>query len=151
MAVNAVGVCQKENVVMTEEIGYFAEPSGVAAEPGRYVAIDADLPALDFAPGLVARPLVGRNLMASFVRYEPHSEAPRHAHEEEQVFIVLEGEIELELGDERRLMRPGEAALIPAFVPHAARTLDGPAYQIDVFSPPRKAMLRLLERRGLGG
>lgn len=110
------------------------------------MTIDADLPALDFAPGLVVRPLVGRNLLASFVRYQPHAEAPLHAHEEEQVFIVLEGEVELELDGEKRLMRPGEAALIPAFVPHAARTFDGPAYQIDVFSPPRRAMLQMLER-----
>ena len=132
---------------MTGDITYFEPPSGVPEEPGRYVRIDADLPALDFAPGLVLRPLVGRNLLTSFVRYAPHAEAPLHSHEEEQVFIVLEGEIELELGGERRLMRPGDAALIPAFVPHAARTHDGPAYQIDVFSPPRRALLDILEQR----
>ncbi len=130
---------------MTGETRYFDAPSGVPLEPGRFVTIDADLPRLDFAPGLVLRPLVGRNLLASFVSYQPHAEAPLHAHEEEQVFIVLEGEIELELDGERRLLRPGEAALIPAFVPHAARTFDGPAYQVDVFSPPRRALLDLLE------
>ena len=133
---------------MSGDITYFEPPSGAPTEPGRYVRIDADLPALDFAPGLTLRPLVGRNLLTSFVRYEPHAEAPLHAHEEEQVFIVLEGEIELELDGERRLMRPGDAALIPAFVPHAARAQDGPAYQIDVFSPPRRALLDILERRG---
>ena len=132
---------------MTGDTTYFEAPSGEPQEPGRYVTIDADLPALDFAPGLVVRPLVGSRLLASFVRYEPHAEAPLHAHEEEQVFIVLEGEIELELGGERRLMRPGEAALIPAFVPHAARTHDLPAYQIDVFSPPRRALLEILAQR----
>ena len=129
---------------------YFDTPSGVPEEPGRYVTVDADLPALDFAPGLVLRPLVGRNLLTSFVRYEPYAEAPLHAHEEEQVFIVLEGELELELGGDKRLLRPGDAALIPAFVPHAARTFERPAYQIDVFSPPRRALLELLEQRGDG-
>jgi quercetin dioxygenase-like cupin family protein len=124
---------------------YFDDATGVPREPGRFVTVDDDLPALDFTPGLVLRPIVGRNLLASWVRYEPHSEAPLHAHEEEQVFVVLEGEIELELDGERRLMRPGQAAIIPAFVPHAARTLDRPAYQLDVFSPPRRAMLDLLE------
>jgi quercetin dioxygenase-like cupin family protein len=123
----------------------------VPEEPGRFVRIDADLEALDFAPGLVARPLSARNLLTSFVRWEPHSEAPRHAHEEEQVFVMLEGEVELELDGVRRLLRPGEAAVIPAFVPHAARTFDSPAYQLDVFSPPRRALLQLLERqRGTG-
>jgi quercetin dioxygenase-like cupin family protein len=137
-------------VGMSSDIRYFDAPSGVPREPGRFVSIAADLPALDFAPGLELRPLVGQNLLASFVRYEPHAEAPLHAHEEEQVFIMLEGEIELELDGERRLMRPGDAALIPAFVPHAARALDGPAYQIDVFSPPRRALLDILARRDGG-
>jgi quercetin dioxygenase-like cupin family protein len=126
---------------------YFDSTSGVPEEPGRFVNVEADLPALDFAPGLVLRPLVGGNLLVSFVRYEPHSEAPLHAHEEEQAFVVLEGEIELELDGVRRLMRPGEAAMIPAFVPHAARTFDGPAHQLDVFSPPRRALLEMLEQR----
>ena len=124
---------------MSDSIRYFEEASGQATESGRFVGIDKDLPAIAFAPGLLARALVGRNLLASFVSYEPHSHAPLHAHEEEQIFIVMDGE--------KRLMRPGDAALIPAFVPHSARTYDGAAYQIDVFSPPRKALLAMLEAR----
>jgi quercetin dioxygenase-like cupin family protein len=132
---------------LSDSIRYFEEASGQATESGRFVGIDKDLPAIAFAPGLLARALVGRNLLASFVSYEPHSHAPLHAHEEEQIFIVMDGEIELELDGEKRLMRPGDAALIPAFVPHSARTHDGAAYQIDVFSPPRKALLAMLEAR----
>lgn len=132
---------------MSSETRYFAESSGVPQERGRFVTIETDLPELDFAPGLVLRPLVGRNLLVSFVRYEANAVAPLHAHEEEQAFIVLEGEIELEIDGERRLMRPGDAAHIPAFVPHAARTFDGPAHQIDVFSPPRRALVEMLEKR----
>jgi quercetin dioxygenase-like cupin family protein len=134
---------------MSDQPAYFEVPPVEPDEPGRYVAIERDLPVLDFIPGLAMRPLVGRNLLASFVRYQPHSEAPRHAHGEEQVFIVIEGEIELELGDERRLLRPGDAALLPAFVPHAVRTFGEPAYAVDVFSPPRKPMLEKL-RAGSG-
>jgi quercetin dioxygenase-like cupin family protein len=133
---------------VTSEPNYFEAPAGTPQEPGRYVTIESDLPAIDQMPGLVFRPLVGRNLMVSFVRYEANAVAPVHAHEEEQVFVVLEGEIELELDGERRRLRAGEAALIPAFVPHGARTFDEPAYQIDVFSPPRKAMLAMLEQQG---
>jgi hypothetical protein len=39
-----------------------------------------------------------------------------------------------------------DAALLPAWVPHSARSLSAPAYQLDVFSP-RKAMLYLIELR----
>lgn len=110
------------------------------------VTVEADLTSVELAPGLQSRPLVGRNLLASFVRYAPNTLAPRHAHVEEQLFVVLEGELELDLDGQVRLMLPGDAALIPSWVPHSARSLDRPAYQMDVFSPPRAALLRLLDR-----
>ncbi len=98
-------------------IRYFDQPAVEPVEPGRFVYVDALEPVLDLAPGVTSRPLVGSNLLGSFVRYEPHSLAPLHSHVEEQLFVVLEGEIELEMNGERRLMRTGDAALIPAWVP----------------------------------
>jgi unsaturated pyranuronate lyase len=127
------------------DVSYFDQPTMKPDEPGRYVSIDAIQPVLELVVGIKSRPLVGRNLLASFVRYEPDSTAPLHSHVEEQIFIMLEGEIELEMSGERRLMRPGDAAMIPAWVPHSARSLSSGAYQLDVFSPPRKAMLELIE------
>ncbi len=124
---------------------YFHEATGEPAGAGRIVTIDADLPEIVLAQGLRSRPLVGTNLLASFVRYESLAVAPLHAHEEEQVFIVLQGELEITLGDEIRRVRAGDAALIPPWVPHSVRSFEEPAYQLDVFSPPRKAMLAMLE------
>ncbi len=129
---------------------YFHETAGEPAAAGRIVAIDADLPEIVLAQGLRSRPLVGTNLLASFVRYQPNTVAPRHAHEEEQIFVVLEGELEITLGEDVRRVRAGDAALIPAWVSHTVRSFDEPAYQLDVFSPPRKAMLALLEALHLG-
>ena len=127
---------------------YFGEATGTPEAAGRFVTVDSgDLPALTLAPGITSRPLIGSNLLASFVRYEPNSTAPPHAHVEEQLFILMEGEIELTLGGEARIMRAGDAAMIPSWVEHSARSLDAPAYQVDVFSPPRRAMLEML---GLG-
>lgn len=123
---------------------YFGEARGEPAAAGRFVNVESDLQPLELAPGVTSRPLVGANLLGSFVRYAPNSLAPLHAHEEEQLFILLEGEIELTLGGETRVMRAGDAAMIPAWVEHSARSLDAPAYQIDVFSPPRRAMLEML-------
>ena len=128
-----------------DSVRYFDQPAQEPAEPGRFVSIEALEPVLDLAAGLTSRPLVGNNLLGSFVRYKPDSVAPLHSHVEEQLFVVLEGEIELELSGERRMMRPGDAALIPAWVPHSARSFSGGAYQLDVFSPPRKALLDLIE------
>lgn len=128
-----------------DPIRYFDDATEEPVEPGRTFNADADLRPLTLGPGLTARPIVGRNLLGSFVRYEAGAEAPRHAHVEEQLFLVLEGELELDLGGDIRTMRPGDAALIPSWVPHGVRAVNGPAYQVDVFSPPRQALLALLE------
>ena len=131
-----------------ESARYFQlDPRAVAAEPGRFVDSEVDVEPVEFLPGLVFRPLIGKDLMVNFVRYQPHTEAPRHAHAEEQILFVVEGELEVELGGEVRTLGPGQAALIPSNVPHAARTHDEPCLQVDVFHPPRQALLELMEAR----
>ncbi len=129
------------------ELRYFDAASESAVAPGRFAAVDELEPLLELAPGVTSRPLLGTNLLASFVRYAPDAVAPPHAHVEEQLFVVLEGEIELQLDTDHRIMRTGDAALIPAWVTHSARAISGPAYQLDVFSPPRRAMLDLIKAK----
>ncbi len=130
-----------------ERDSYFSSPNEQRATlPGRFVTI-AELPELTVATGLVLQPLVGTGVMVSFVRYEPGAEAPLHAHEEEQVFVVVDGEFDVTLGNETRRLKVGEAAVIPSWVPHYVTATDGgPATQIDVFCPPREGLLRLLEQ-----
>ena len=126
---------------------YFDAPREQPSEKGSYIKVD-ELPALDnIVAGLTLRPLVAKGMLASFVRYEPHSEAPLHAHEEEQIFVMLEGELEMELDGEIRAMRSGDVALIPAWVPHRVTAGAAPAYQLDLFCPPRRAMLDALAAR----
>jgi quercetin dioxygenase-like cupin family protein len=137
-----------EQVPPTEPDSYFGSPDdrGEPALPGRFVTI-AELPEVTPAAGLVLQPLLGSGLMVSFARYEPGAEAPLHAHEEEQVFVVVDGEFDVTLGDETRRLKVGEAAVIPPWVPHrVTASNDGPATQIDVFCPPREGLLRLLEQ-----
>ncbi len=130
-----------------EPDSYFSSPNEQRATlPGRFVTI-AELPELTVATGLVLQPLLGTGVMVSFVRYEAGAEAPLHAHEEEQIFVVVDGEFEVTLGDETRRLKVGEAAVIPSWVPHrVTASSTGPATQIDVFCPPREGLLRLLEQ-----
>jgi quercetin dioxygenase-like cupin family protein len=139
----------RDHAVTESGVRYFDKATAEPVEPGRFVSIENLEPLLELAPGVTSKPLVGTRLLASFVRYDTDSVAPLHAHVEEQFFMVLDGEIELEISGERRTMRPGDAALIPAWVPHSARSLSASAYQLDVFSPPRKAMLDLIEAQRL--
>jgi len=96
---------------------------------------------VEFVPGLEFRPVLGERTMTNFVRFAPHTVAPTHVHEEEQIVIVLEGEMEFELDGEVRTMRVGDVAVAPPWVPHGARTLDTSCYEVDVFNPPRRSLL----------
>jgi quercetin dioxygenase-like cupin family protein len=123
---------------------YFEAPTQEPTEAGRFFQA-GELPAIDMIEGLTLRPVVGTNVMVSFVRYEPHVEAPLHAHVEEQIFIALEGEFEVELGGELRTLRAGEGALIPSWVTHRVKAGAQGGYQIDIFNPPRQGLLDRLE------
>jgi quercetin dioxygenase-like cupin family protein len=119
----------------TEALG---EPAGA----GRYVQVDS-VTAAEFLPGLEFRPVLGQRIMTNFVHYEPGAEAPRHVHEEEQIVIILDGEMNFDLDGDVRIMRKGDVAVIPAWVPHGAWTTDTTCYEVDVFCPPRKSLLDL--------
>jgi len=121
---------------------FTTEALGEPAGPGRYVHIDS-VKSAEFVPGLTFRPVLGHRSMANFVSFEPGAEAPRHVHEEEQIVIVLEGEMTFDLDGDVRTMRPGDVAVIPAWVPHGAWTTDTSCLEVDVFCPPRKSLLDL--------
>ena len=126
---------------MTESETHFStEARGVPTGPGRFVTVN-EIDAVEFVPGLEFRPVLGDNVMTNFVTFAPHTVAPVHVHEEEQVVIILEGELEFVIDGQTKLMRPGDVAVIPSWVPHGARTLEVGCTEVDVFTPPRKTLL----------
>jgi len=124
------------------ETHFGAEARGTPAGPGRYVHIDK-IASAEFVPGLTFRPVLGQRAMANFVHFAPGTEAPRHVHEEEQIVIILEGEMTFDLDGDVRTMAKGDVAVIPAWVPHGAWTTDTSCLEVDVFCPPRKPLLAL--------
>jgi quercetin dioxygenase-like cupin family protein len=131
---------------VTDPERYFAQNmQAESTGEGTFVRWD-ELDPIEMVPGLFFQPVVGDKLMANFVRFEPHTEAPRHWHDEEQISFVIDGELEFEIGREKRVVRRGEAIVIPPNVPHAARTYDGTCLEVDVFHPPRKGILEAMGR-----
>ena len=131
----------------TESLGdaeshFTTEALGEPAGPGRYVNVDSLTP-VEFLPGLGFRPVLGQRAMTNFVSFAPGAQAPRHVHEEEQIVIVLEGEMVFDLDGDVRTMRKGDVAVIPAWVPHGAHTTDTHCLEVDVFCPPRQSLLQL--------
>lgn len=129
---------------------HFSSAGGTPTAPGRYVDVEAIQP-VEFVPGLEFRPVLGERTMTNFVRFAPHTEAPLHVHEEEQIVLVLEGEFEFELDGDVRTMRKGDVAVIPPWVPHGARTHDSTCYEVDVFNPPRSTLLEHAAAQVTGG
>ncbi len=100
---------------------------------------------MEFLPGLGFRPVLGQKAMTNFVSFEPGAEAPRHVHEEEQIVIVLDGEFTFDLDGDVRVMRKGDVAVVPSWVPHGAWATDSHCLEVDVFAPPRSSLLKLAE------
>jgi quercetin dioxygenase-like cupin family protein len=123
---------------------YFGADAGAqAAVGGSFVRWDA-IDSIEMVPGLFFQPVLGESLMVNFVRFEPHTEAPLHWHDEEQITFVLDGEFEFEVAGDKRTVRRGDAIVIPPNVPHAARTFETGCLEVDVFHPPRRGVLEAM-------
>ncbi|HEX5188019.1 MAG TPA: cupin domain-containing protein [Streptosporangiaceae bacterium] len=126
------------------ESHFTSEALGEPAGAGRYVNLDSISP-VEFVPGLGFRPVLGQRAMTNFVSFAPGAVAPQHVHEEEQIVVILEGEMVFDLDGDVRTMRKGDVAVIPAWVPHGAWTVDTHCEELDVFCPPRQSLLKLAE------
>jgi quercetin dioxygenase-like cupin family protein len=129
---------------MTESGGYFG--SAAAREEGargRFAPIDGQ-PTISPSPGVHFQPVPGVRLLLCRVTIEPHSEAPVHAHDEEQMGIVVSGSGDFELDGETRQVVPGDTYHAPPGVPHGLRARAEGCVVIDVFSPPRAALVELM-------
>ncbi|HEX6027248.1 MAG TPA: cupin domain-containing protein [Solirubrobacter sp.] len=65
----------------------------------------------------------------------PGMHLPRHRDSAEEVLVVLAGEIEAVIGDERALLAAGGLAVVPSMVPHEAVNIGaGSARVVGLFS-----------------
>ncbi len=62
---------------------------------------------------------------------------PEHVHPHEQVVNVIEGQYEITIDGETRVLDPGTVAVIPGNVPHSGRAVTD-CRIIDVFYPVRE-------------
>jgi len=126
---------------------YFDQSGEPSAEPGRFVTV-ADLEGLELVPGLTFRPVTTESTMANFVSFAPNSDAPMHHHSEQQIAIVLSGELHFTVGAESRVMRAGDCVVMPPHVPHGGHSGPDGCEVIDVFSPPRAGIVSAMGASG---
>ncbi len=92
-------------------------------------------------PGVDIFTAAGQQLMLSFVLFQPGAVVEPHSHPHEQMGLLLEGELEFTIGDERKVLRPGDMWRIPGGVVHSAVAGDQLVKALDVFHPIREDYL----------
>ena len=96
------------------------------------------IPATEVYPG-IARQIVNgeRQTMVRYV-YQPGSNFPEHHHPEEQITLVISGQIAFTVAGETFMLHTGECAIIPAGTPHGARVIgDQVVETFNALSPRR--------------
>ena len=85
--------------------------------------------------------LAGQQMMLSLVEFAPRAVVERHSHPHEQMGLLLQGELEFFVGEERYVARPGDMWRIQGGVEHRVIAGDQPAKALDVFQPIREDYL----------
>lgn len=92
-------------------------------------------------PGVEVHTAAGEQIMLSYVDFEPGAVVEPHSHPHEQMGILLEGNLEFIIGDERHHLQAGDVWRIPGGVVHSAIAGAVPVKALDVFSPIREDYL----------
>lgn len=91
---------------------------------------------VEMRPGIFGCTVVSADLTVTMYRYAPGSAWEQHHHPEDQLTIVLTGEIVLHTGPDELRLGPGQQVLIPGAVPHSATVGGAGAATLNVW-PPR--------------
>jgi quercetin dioxygenase-like cupin family protein len=100
-----------------------------------------DLRALaEFSPRKMAKSTIahGETLFTGLNCFEPGQEHALHAHAgQDKLYVVLEGDAEIEIGGERQQVSAGGAAFAAAGIPHSVRNTGASRLVVlAVLAPP---------------
>jgi quercetin dioxygenase-like cupin family protein len=117
-----------------------AMPPAASASPP--VALRwADVPlAPGLRPGASRQAVAGQRLSVVRARIETDAtfDGTLHAHEHEQMLLMVSGRLELQIEEARAWLSPGEFAYFPSGTYHGAVGVgDEGAEYFEIFSPPR--------------
>jgi quercetin dioxygenase-like cupin family protein len=91
----------------------------------------------DLFDGYRARIFHGNEITFAVVEIDPNAPLPSHSHRNEQVGLIVRGELTFNVDGERRTVRTGEGWVIPANAAHDATAGPSGAVVIETWSPPR--------------
>jgi mannose-6-phosphate isomerase-like protein (cupin superfamily) len=84
-----------------------------------------------------ASPIQARHFSIGYVTLDPNGgQVPWHNQEQEEVYLLLDGTAEMCLGEERQLLKAGQAVYIPSGVFHQLTNVgDTPAHFLYCYGP----------------
>ncbi|MDL5513717.1 cupin domain-containing protein [Arenibacter sp. M-2] len=97
----------------------------------------AEIVPKEIMPGYHGKLIHTQNMSLAFWEVEAGAKVPEHAHMNEQVMQVLEGNFEFTLDGITKIYEPGDLVIIPPHVSHSGVALT-PCKLLDVFSPTRE-------------
>jgi quercetin dioxygenase-like cupin family protein len=109
--------------------------------PSSYFIDKAECTRRTIFPGVDIHTAAGEQMMLSLCEFEPGAVVEAHSHPHEQVGIVVEGKARFIVGDEERVLGPGDMYRIPGGVVHRVVALDEGLKALDVFHPIREDYL----------
>ena len=90
----------------------------------------------EIVPGYWAKFIHTEGMTLAYWEVDAGATLPEHSHPHEQIAHVLEGEFELTIAGESRLLVPGQVAVIPGDVPHSGQAITS-CRLLDAFQPAR--------------
>lgn len=100
-----------------------------------------DLPADHPMAKITRRRVIGVKMMVSHLLLERGFSVGVHAHENEQISLVLSGAFRFRIGaggEREIIVRAGEAVVLPSNTPHGGEALED-CVILDLFSPPSES------------
>ena len=79
----------------------------------------------------------GTKMTVSRYKFEPGGVFPLHKHEQEQVTVVLSGDVTMTVENETHHLNPGDSLIIAPNVPHQGAVGSGGAEVVGIVAPPR--------------
>ena len=92
-------------------------------------------------PGVHIYTAASEKMMLSLVKFEPGAVVELHQHEHEQCGILISGELTFTVGEETRVLHPGEMWRIPGNIPHTCFAGEEGVTALDIFTPVREDYL----------
>ena len=97
----------------------------------------ATIPSKEIMPGLHGKLVHSEHMSMAFWDVEKGAIVPEHAHMNEQIMHVMEGEFQFTLDGDTQIYYPGDIVVIAPHLKHSGIALT-PCKLLDVFSPTRE-------------